>query len=177
MRDQKERLKKLYTLALHGVDGEREQAQQILDKLLKKYSLSLDEIEDEKIECFNVKFKGTEQESLLAQVIFKVTNDKDCFGNYYDNRTNRKNTTTLWVNCTAAQKVEIEFLFDFYKTLWKKEKAIFFKAFIQKHRIFGIVDDEKKKRLNREELMKMYAMMDSMDDAEPIKRLEAPENL
>lgn len=37
MTEQKERLKKLYALALRGVGGEKEQAQAILDKLLKKY--------------------------------------------------------------------------------------------------------------------------------------------
>ena len=38
MTEQKERLKKLYALALRGVGGEKEQAQAILDKLLKKYA-------------------------------------------------------------------------------------------------------------------------------------------
>lgn len=36
MTDQKERLKKLYALAMRGVGGEKETAQAILDKLLKK---------------------------------------------------------------------------------------------------------------------------------------------
>lgn len=167
-----ERLKKIYSLALNGIDGEQEQAQKILDKLLDKYSLSLEEIEEEKIKCFNAKFKGAEEEMLLAQVIYKVTNDKDCFGDYYDTRTNRKIPSTLWVNCTDVQRVEIDFLFDFYKTLWKQEKKAFFRAFIEKHRIFGNTDTGEKKSLSREELMKMYAMMNSMDDAEPIKRIE-----
>lgn len=42
MTEQKERLKKLYALALRGVGGEKEQAQAILDKLLKKYAMTLD---------------------------------------------------------------------------------------------------------------------------------------
>jgi hypothetical protein len=41
MTEQKERLKKLYALALRGVGGEKEQAQAILDKLLKKYAITL----------------------------------------------------------------------------------------------------------------------------------------
>lgn len=35
MTEQKERLKKLYALALRGVGGEKEQAQAILDKTLR----------------------------------------------------------------------------------------------------------------------------------------------
>lgn len=35
MTDQKERLKKLYALAMRGVGGEKVQAQAILEKLLK----------------------------------------------------------------------------------------------------------------------------------------------
>ena len=46
MTEQKERLKKLYALALRGVGGEKEQAQAILDKLLKKYAMTLDDLDD-----------------------------------------------------------------------------------------------------------------------------------
>lgn len=167
-----ERMKKIYSLALNGIDGEQEQAQKILDKLLDKYSLSLEEINEEKTECFDIKYRGAEQESLLSQIIYKVTDNKNCFGDYFNNYTKRKDRTKLWVNCTAVQKIEIEFLFDFYKTLWEKEKKAFFRAFIEKHKIFGNADTGEKKSLSREEIMKMYAMMNSMDDAEPIKRIE-----
>lgn len=44
-------------------------------------------------------------------------------------------------DCTPAEKVEIEYLFDFYKRLWEKEKDAFLAAYIQKHRIFAIRAD------------------------------------
>ena len=50
MTEKKERLKKLYALALRGVGGEKEQAQAILDKLLKKYAMTLDDLDDEVIQ-------------------------------------------------------------------------------------------------------------------------------
>lgn len=51
-----ERLKGVYNLALNGVDGEKESAKKLLDKLLKKYNVSINEIEEEQPEVFHLLF-------------------------------------------------------------------------------------------------------------------------
>lgn len=124
MTDQKERLKKLYALALRGVGGEKVQAQAILEKLLKKYAISLEELDEQAVNEYHLEYYGKEQEKLLKQTIYKVTDDSSSFFNLCYTASGRKCKTTLGVRCTAAQKVEIEFLFDFYKRVWEKEREL-----------------------------------------------------
>lgn len=72
MTEQKERLKKLYALALRGVGGEKEQAQAILDKLLKKYAMTLDDLDDEVIQEYDLEYHGKEQDRILMQTAYKL---------------------------------------------------------------------------------------------------------
>ena len=62
------------------------------------------------------------------------------------------------------------------KALWEKEREFFLMAFIQKHRLFGAYngkDDGKK--LSKEELVKLYMLMDGLSDSQPLKQLEEKE--
>lgn len=172
MTDQKERLKKLYALALRGVGGEKEQAQALLERLLKKYALSLDDLDEEIINEYRLEYHGKEQEKLLKQTVYKVTDDAHSFYTLQYTASGRKCRTTLGVKCTAAQKLEIEFLFDFYTRVWEKEQEALLQAFIQKHSIFGhLKDGQKGKELSYEELEKMYALMRSLSDEQPLNQL------
>lgn len=173
MTDQKERLKKLYSLAMRGVGGEKEQAQVILEKLLKKYAVSLDELDEDIINEYQLEYHGKEQESLLRQTVYKVTDNKEAFYGLQYTASGRKCKTKLGVKCTAAQKAEIEFLFDFCTRVWGKEREALLQAFIQKHKIFGnLKDGEKGKELSAEELEKMYALMHGLSDEQPLKQIE-----
>lgn len=66
MTDKKEHLKKLYELAMRGVDGEKEQAQAILKKLLKKYAMTLDELDEDIINDYELEYHGKEQDTLIS---------------------------------------------------------------------------------------------------------------
>ncbi len=79
MTDQKERLKKLYALAMRGVGGEKETAQAILDKLLKKYAMTIDDLDEEVIQEYELEYHGKEQDRILMQTVYKVTDEKDTF--------------------------------------------------------------------------------------------------
>lgn len=172
MTEQKERLKKLYALALRGVDGEKEQAQAILDKLLKKYAMTLDDLDDEVIQEYDLEYHGKEQDRILMQTAYKVTDDKNAFNHLQYNHSGRACRTRLRVRCTAAQKAEIEFLFNFYVRLWEKEKEALLQAFFQKHRIFGnLKDGESGAELSPEELLKLELMMKGLSDEQPLKQL------
>lgn len=174
MTDQKERLKKLYALAIRGVGGEKEQAQAILEKLLKKYAITLDELDEETIEYYELEYHGKEQESLLKQTVYKITDNENSFYNLQYTHSGRSCKTRLGVHCTAAQKAEIEFLFSFYIRIWEKEREALLQAFIQKHRIFGnLKDGEKGSELSVEELTKLYAFMGGLSDETPLKAIEA----
>ncbi len=173
MADQKERLKKLYALALRGVGGEKEQAQALLEKLLKKYDMSIDDLDDEQSKEYHLTYHGKEQRKLLIQTVYKVLGDTSSLFELRYSESGRKCRTILSVSCTAAQKAEIDFLFDFYTRLWEKEREALLEAFIQKHRIFGCLkDDEEGIRLSDEEFKKMVALMMGLSDEQPLWQIE-----
>ena len=173
MTEQKERLKKLYALAMRGVGGEKVQAQAILEKLLKKYAMTLADLDEEIINEYELEYHGREQEMLLKQTIYKVTDDSRCFYNLVYTYSRRRCRNRLGVRCTAAQKAEIEFLFSFYVRVWEKEKAAFLEAYIQKHSIFGnLKEGEKGRELTLEELEKLNALMKGLSDEQPLLQIE-----
>lgn len=167
------RAKKLYALALRGVGGEREQARQILDKLLVKYDLSISDIEDTQVEMRYFHYVGEEQRIILRQVAYKVTDDiNSAHGvRYADTKSSEEDI--LAVECTAGQEVEINFLFDFYVQLWESEKSFMIKAFVQKHQLFGKPDDTASDEMDKTDLRRIIKMMKSLSDADPIRRIES----
>lgn len=164
-------LKKIRALAERGVGGEADNAEEILRRLMEKYGVSEDELDEEERRRHDFEYHGKEQEKLLRQVVYKVT------GGYAYNlvyrASGRKVKTRLGADYTAAEKVEIEFLFDFYTRLWERERDAFLSAFIQKHRIFTIRDDIEPQEVSREELLKMQALMLGMSDESPVRALPA----
>lgn len=164
-------LKKIRALAERGVGGEADNAEEILRRLMEKYGVSEDELNEEERRRHDFEYHGKEQEKLLRQVVFKVTGGYAY--NLVYNAPGRKVKTKLGADCTAVEKVEIEFLFDFYTRLWERERAAFLSAFIQKHRIFAIRDDIEPQKLSREELLKMQALMLGMSDESPVRALPA----
>lgn len=116
-------------------------------------------------------YHGGEEKKILRQVVYKVTG-----GYAYElvyTASGRKVRTQLGADCTPAEKVEIEYLFDFYKRLWEKEKDAFLAAYIQKHRIFAIRADVEPQEISREEALKMGALMQGMSDESPLRAIEA----
>ena len=172
MSDKTDRLKKIQALALSGIDGEKEQAQAILSKLMKKYKVTFDELDEETLNEYIFEYHGREQEMLLKQTIYKVTDSKSSSWDLAYTHSGRKCRTQLGCCCTSAQKIEIELLFDFYKRLWDKERKALLSAFIQKHRIFGrLKPDEKPMELSPEESEKMFQLMCGLSNEYPYKQL------
>lgn len=169
------RVKKLKELAIRGVGGEKETAQKLLDEILEKYQISLEEInlEDEEVNDYDFSFHGADERKILVQVMYKVTNTST----YYTltkKSTGRQVKTRVCKSCTASQKLEIEILFEFYTRLWYEEKNYFMKAFIRKHNLYGDpTDDDKPLELTHEEMMKIQAMELGLSDKRPLKMIES----
>lgn len=145
-------LKKVRALAEHGVGGEAENAEKLLARMMKKYGISEEELDEETRVRHDFTYHGGEEKKILRQVVYKVTG-----GYAYElvyTASGRKVRTQLGADCTPAEKVEIEYLFDFYKRLWEKEKDAFLAAYIQKHRIFAIRADVEPQEISREEALK-----------------------
>lgn len=161
-----ELLKKLKALSERGVGGEKQNAAALLSKLMEKYGFTEDDIELDKKEDEFFPYKENTEKRLLAQIIFMVTG-KSAFGcvGTYTGRSRKK----LGVNCTAAEKLEIEAAFAFYKKAFEEELEVFYAAFAHKNHLFPEnckVDDRSLDELQPEErrfLLKMEMMITGMD--------------
>ena len=174
MANRQELLKKLKALAEQGVGGEKLNAQKKLDALMKKYGISEEELSDDMpIEC-EFTFSGEREKGLLSQIIYKVTNQSGTTYRFRYTDSNRLCRTKLGCRATKAQKIEIDFLFDFYKKLYVKEEIMFYKAFVQKHKLFGeLKDGEAPREIDFEELGRICALMNGMSEEQPLKQIEA----
>lgn len=82
--------------------------------------------------------------------------------------------TIIGADVTAAQKIEIEFLFDFYIQQYTKERKMFLEAFIQKHELFGqLKPGEEAREMTLEEIIKLRSLINGMESVSPVRRLEA----
>lgn len=174
-----ERLKGVYNLALNGVDGEKDAAKKILDKLLQRYNLSIEDIGEEQPEIFAFTYHGKWQKNLLIQVAYKVLDCQPSFYNVRAGNSKRISPSQVGIKCTKYQRTEIMFLHDFYCQLWESEIDKLMLAFIYKHELWGTgeVDaSNKSKSPSIEEMMKIQSMIDGLDSKSPLKQLPGGSN-
>lgn len=124
-----ELLKKLKELAERGVDGERETAEVMLKKLMRKHGVTEDDLDSPKLRK-RFFYYVQNQQSFLFQVISTV------LGEQMVQRATRKNGHRWRWMVTDAEYIEIEARWDFFSRLYKQEERIFYKAFIAKHRLY-----------------------------------------
>ena len=126
-------LLKLKALAQRGVGGEKENAGEILKRLMAKYDISEDDLNEDRVELhwFACKVRDLYEPHLMSQVMYMVTG-KGC----YSHVGKYANINQLACYCTPAQVVEIEACFSFYKQALQEESKVFFRAFVMKHNLF-----------------------------------------
>lgn len=169
-----ELLKKLKSLADRGDAGERENASAMLEKLMKKHGITLEEIDDDVQRVCAFRFKSETDRRVLAQVIYTVTGKAPCAVICKNGKRPRK---TLGVECTSAEQIEIEAKYEFYREAFLEELEAFYTAFAIKNRLFppkekdevfsGEDDDETDER----KIMKAFEMARGLDDRQYLKQL------
>lgn len=172
-----ELMKKLRALAERGIGGEKEGAQRKLEQLMKKYNIEEADLDDEKKEDFEFKYHNEFERRLLNQIMYKVIGS-DFLNNQWHYRRGRGSKTISGISCTKAEGIQIGIEYEFYTSLWKEEEDFFFSCFIQKHDIFQ-KDKEKMikgkndgQKMTPEEIARMNAAMNAMQDKSMVQRLE-----
>ena len=165
-------LRKLKVLA-EGTEfeHERDSALKMLNELMEKHGITEADLEDETVTTQEFKWKGAREKAILIQVFYKVMDDFG-FTTYSFSRNGRTIRNTIGLDCTVAQKLEIDFLFSFYKELYQKEEETFFSAFVQKHKIFGTPAEPRESKLSEYERLKILQLMNGIDDATPHRQIE-----
>lgn len=167
MSNKTELLQKIKALADRGVDGEKESAQALLSRLMEQYGVTEAELEEENRETAWFPYQEETERRLLNQIIYMVTGASGfgCVGAY----TNRKRKK-MGAECTAAERLEIEMNYAFFKNAMKQELEIFYGAFANKNRLFPSPDKLKKEKDDeeptQEELaraLKVGLMMEGME--------------
>lgn len=168
-----ERIKAVQALAERGDRGEKESAAAMLERMMKKYGITETEIAEERREIAWFRYKTPLELRLLNQIIYAVTGRVafGCVGAY--TKRPRKKTG---IECTAAERLEIEFSFEFYKAAFEKELERFYIAFLQKNQLFpdNPIDDAPEiGEMDLEEAQRLSMMMAGMEEHNRRKALES----
>ncbi len=132
--DQKvqEKLRKLQALAERGVGGEKVNAQRMLEKLLERHGLRLDDLADERREIRWFPASTKFDSRLAAQILAKVCNTND--PGVYSSRNRPKQ---VGVEVTPAEAIEFELHYDTLRKALTEHFKDAFSAFIQANRLFS----------------------------------------
>lgn len=168
-----EKVKRIQALAERGIGGEKDSAAALLDRLMKQYGISEAEIAEERREIAWFRYKTPLERKLLNQVIYTVTGriPYGCVGRY-TGRTRKQ----IGIECTAAERLEIEISFEFYNAALQQELERFYSAFLHKNGIFpaNAIDElPEAPEPDVEEARRISMMMAGMDEHTRRKMLES----
>ena len=125
-----ELIKKLKALAERGVEGEAINANKMLQKMLQKHNLTIEEIEGEKQQDYFFKANGLNA-TLFHQIVKRVNYNLKLYQIPAKKVKQFMLEGNQMVTCTVAEFIEIDQMFDVYKKLYKKESELFYTAFYQ----------------------------------------------
>ncbi|MBD9653545.1 DUF2786 domain-containing protein [Pseudomonas sp. PDM12] len=156
------KLRKLQALAERGEGGEKVNAQRMLEKLLARHGLSVDDLADERreIRWFTASSKFDSQ--LAAQIMAKIANT-DTPGIYKSKRRPKH----VGVESTPAEAVEFELHYDTLRKALAEHFRDAFSAFVQANRLFSsLPSDDQSTGLSDRDLRVM-----SMAAATPVTQI------
>jgi hypothetical protein len=122
--------KKLLALSERGVQGEAENAGRMLQELLKKHGLTLDDIETvERHKCeYNIALKHQDLFFALCWHVIDKWN-----GNYWHKKADKR---YIGVELTNAEQLELTAKFDFYVRHFDKQLSLFTRSFVQANKLY-----------------------------------------
>lgn len=170
------RIKKIYRLSEEGVGGEQVVAKQLLEKLMSKYDLTIEDIKGEEIFEFKYSIKkDKELKTLFEQVLWCMLT----YDSAVKTRLNDYRGYNFTFFCTQAENVDLIEAYIHYKKEFLNEKKMLLDAFIIRHRLWSKdkqPTSEKKKLTPKEleEVERLIKMAGGMSSTEfdNIKKLK-----
>lgn len=129
------RIGKIKALAERGVDGEKDTAQAMLESILARHNLTLADIEDTAPvrNWVEVSFVGKHERMVMSQVIRKIRQHAGDL----PIRQRKRVRSSFYVELSAAEHVEVEFVFELMRKALADEFDKVTMAFIHANRLFG----------------------------------------
>lgn len=157
-------LLKIKALADSGVGGEKENAHERLNFLLRKYNVSMSDLESEEIKDFEYS-----SEHQYRHIIIQV-----CASLRVPSFYKRRSRTCIIIECTNSQYIEICDKVDHYIKAYKEQLEIFNTAFYYKYNLYDMSGTKKPKSedIDFERIRSMQKMASSMKDDDYILKLE-----
>jgi len=167
MSSKTELLIKIKALAEHGVDGEKISAQEFLSRLMDKYGITENDLDERKTACEWFRYRDDLQHRLLHQIIYMVLGETETY------KRRGGNFKLVGVYCTVYQRIEIETNYEFFKRALADELRTFFSAFCSKNKLFpqeAISKDDSE--FDKKEAFKIALMMQGMERYTLAKMIE-----
>lgn len=119
--------KKLSALAEKGVGGEKINAQEMLQKIMKKHGITREDIEGEK----RNKYWFTDvNERLFHQIIGVVNRKIQGYGKFPQEDVEQHGLPgNYMIECTVFEYIQIEGMYSVYEKLYNQELEVFYYAF------------------------------------------------
>ncbi|MGM9543566.1 MAG: hypothetical protein ACI3T9_01150 [Romboutsia timonensis] len=166
-----ETMKKLLELSKRGMNGEKENAEKLLKKLMRKYNIKIEDLEKEDLKNREIRYRTKWEEVLIHQIIYMINPKRSCY-----KYTHSKKKVVL-IECTDSEFIEFNYLFEVYKKAFEKELEVFTRAFVIKNEIFPRQDqmeglnNQPSPELDYYEILKTKAMMEGMEYTEVRKAI------
>lgn len=150
--------KKLHALAEQGDGGEKENALEMLQRLIQKHGITLESIIGEAKHRRNFVIKTT-QHKFFFQVVASV------LGQDYSYYQSKSNIRKIGLCLSDAEFIEIQAKFDFYVVAYEKDLKLFYRAFIHRNKLYAKQHEnnqqsskEQKPELTEDDLKIIYMM-------------------
>lgn len=161
------KLRKLQALAERGVGGEKANAQRMLEKLMARHGLTLEDLGAERREVRWFKYTTTLERRLLFQIASKVIGP-GYDGTYFSRKRSR---TKVGFDLSPSEAVEFELHHDVLGKALEEHLDIAFSAFIQVNRVFPPSDGTEDQSLTERD-MAMLQMAQVMKPTAVHQRVE-----
>lgn len=177
--------KKLYSLYKDAAANDTKEAQAakyMLDKLLEKYNISIEEFIEEKRKEFGFRWWSEYDKMLIQQIVYQLYGDKNRPEIYRYRGTRSKFT---YMKLTNAEYIDIAERYDFYREALKKElnriMQVTYSAFVQAQELYppeDLLDKESSKdKSSYDDLAEMFAIARNMKQQKFAKKIENPQRM
>lgn len=172
----KQRLIKILNLAKRGVGGEKDNAERMLNTLLEKHKLTLEELLDEDVKNMAwFRYKNKTEATILSHCCLKVIEGWD--RNRWSSKTQRNQ---YGVCVTKAQEIEIGLMFEAHRKAFRieleKQVDRLLAAYVHSNNLFSTTPSEETEsgtsEISMDELEAIIALARTMKPTPVHKAIE-----
>jgi len=171
-----ERLHAIKALAEQGIDGEKVQAIAMLTKLLKKWKLTMADLDSESVDWYRYSWKNEYESRLFWRIIGTV-----CGWEGTTRVIHNRNKQGCQVELTAQQQADVSVFYAYHRKAWAKAQEEFFSVYVIKNKLLNAEpirtdgpDTPRKTRTAEDKAYgdRLLSMMKGLEDGSPRRQIE-----